>query len=92
MRSHNLSALNYVRKERNAMRICDMKEEDIVIGLRVRGLKTGKLGTIVKSETKGSETYHFILWDGELEPNSGFYWNDCECEVVNPPKKYHEGQ
>lgn len=64
------------------MRICDMDESDIKIGLRVKSLSQLRYGTIVKREDKGSETYWFILWDDKKESYSGFYWNDCECEVV----------
>lgn len=67
------------------MRICDLKDEDIVIGLRIKSLNPDHpelVGTIVKIEHKGSETFNLIQWDGDSEPRSGFYWNDCECEVM----------
>jgi hypothetical protein len=65
------------------MRICDLTEEQIHVGLRIRSLiDYNHLATVVKREDKGSETYWWILWDGEKLPFSGFFWNDCECEVV----------
>ena len=69
-----------------SMRICDLKLEDVKIGLRVRSLADPNLlGTIVETECDGgNEVVHWIQWDGEASPRSGFYWNDCECEVIHP--------
>lgn len=64
------------------MRICDMNESDIRIGLRIESLSQPRYGTIVEREDKGSETYWYVRWDGEIEAYGGFFWNDCECEVV----------
>jgi len=65
------------------MRICDVAEDQIKIGLRVRSLANPeKIGTIVKVDEPPSETYWWIQWDGDAQPYSGFYWNNCECEIV----------
>ena len=64
------------------MKISDLQQDQIKIGLRVKGLKSGKLGTIVLIEDKRGMPYSHILWDGEDVPFSGFFDNDCECEVV----------
>jgi hypothetical protein len=66
-------------KEGN-MKICDLSEEDVKIGLKVKSLKNGQPGVITDTENRGSETIHTITWeDGNT---SGFYWNDCECEII----------
>jgi hypothetical protein len=44
------------------MRICDMSESDIKIGLRIKSLAQPRCRTVVKREDKGSETYWWILW------------------------------
>ncbi len=67
------------------MRICDLNEADIKLGIVVRSLSRSRNGTIVKKEDKGGDTVWWIQWDGEDEPTSGFYWNDCKCAVVHIP-------
>lgn len=63
------------------MKISDLKQEEIVVGLRIRSLKDPlKFGTIVKIDV--DDCYAWIQWDGESELRSGFYWNDCKCEVI----------
>ena len=64
------------------MRINDMDEKDIHVGMRIRSLiDRSHLGTIVKIDHDDDE-YAWIHWDGEEYPYSGFCWNQCECEVV----------
>ena len=66
------------------MRIYDLKEEEIVIGLRIKSLNPlhpNLYGTIVKIDLT-HDNLAWITWNGETEPTSGFYGNDCECEVV----------
>lgn len=64
------------------MRICDLSEDKIVIGMRVRSLKTAnKLGTIVKIDYD-DDRYTWVQWDGESFITSGFYGNECKCEIV----------
>ena len=65
------------------MRICDLKEEEIVIGLRIKSLDPSHpnyYGTIVKID-KGKDNLAWVQWDGKNEPTSGFYENDCQCEI-----------
>jgi hypothetical protein len=65
------------------MRICDVPEDQIKIGMRVRSLTNrDKLGTIVEVDDPPYDTYWWIQWDGDTKAYSGFYWNDCECEIV----------
>ena len=64
------------------MRICDLNPEQVVIGLRLRALNNrNKKGTVV-SINHQDDDYAWIKWDGEEKIASGFYGNDCECEVV----------
>lgn len=70
------------------MRICDLDEKDIHIGLKIKSLKDpNKIGTIVSHEyVRGNDDYWWILWDGEEKPVSGFFWNHCKCEIVEDKK------
>jgi hypothetical protein len=70
------------------MRICDLPEDQIKIGMRVRGLSSGKLGTIIAIDPPPYDTYWWIKWDGEDKSYGGFFWNHCECEVVNNENLY----
>ena len=64
------------------MKINDLSQEQIVVGLRIRSLlHNGRLGTIVKVDHEDDD-YARILWDGDKDATSGFYGTDCECEVV----------
>jgi len=64
------------------MKISDLQPDQIKVGLRVKSLKSNKVGTIVLITDKRGIPYSHILWDGEDRPFSGFFDNDCECEVV----------
>lgn len=63
------------------MRINELTQEQIVVGLRIKSLVSDKLGTIVEVDHKDDD-YAWIRWDGDDKPYSGFYGTDCECEVV----------
>jgi len=63
------------------MKISDLKQEDIVVGLRIKSLISDKLATIVKVDHEDDD-YAWVLWDGEEKPFSGFYGTNCECEVM----------
>jgi hypothetical protein len=64
------------------MRVCDLKQKDIVVGLRIRGLAHPDIiGTIVKVDPKDDD-YAWIQWSNYSYPFSGFYGTSCECEVV----------
>jgi len=63
------------------MRICDLKQEDIVVGLRIKSLISNKLGIVVKVDHEDDD-YAWIKWDDEEKAFSGFYGTNCECEVV----------
>jgi hypothetical protein len=63
------------------MRIKDLREDEIVIGMRVKGLVSGICGTIIMID-ENHDQLAWIQWDGEAQGTSGFYGNDCECEVV----------
>jgi len=65
-------------------RICDYPDDTDFAGFRVRGLASGKVGTVLPQVMSdfGRETYWNVLWDGDERPSSGWHWNDCEIEVV----------
>ncbi len=62
------------------MRVCELPIEQVIVGLRLRGLQTGKLGTIVSID-ENDDRLALIRWDGDDNPTSGFHRNECECEV-----------
>jgi|GEM_PF-7043731 len=67
------------------MRICDLPEDKIVVGMRVKSLVPphDRLGTIIKIDPN-DDNYAWIKWDtDEFPPESGFYGNDCECEIAD---------
>jgi hypothetical protein len=65
------------------MRICDLPEEKIVVGMRVRSMVPPhtKIGTIIKIDYD-DDRYAWIQWEGRDHSTGGFYGNQCECEVV----------
>lgn len=63
------------------MRINELTPEQIVVGLRIKGLASGRPGTIVRID-KDDDNYAYIQWDGEDIIYSGFYGTDCTCEIV----------
>ena len=64
------------------MRINELPIEKVVVGLRIKSLISDKQGTVVKIEPNDDD-YAWVQWDGDdFPPYSGFYGNDCECEVV----------
>lgn len=66
------------------MRICDLSENEIKIGLKIRSLcNPNKIGTISRREDIRNQDYWWITWDGEKEERLGFFWNDCKCELVD---------
>lgn len=68
------------------MRICDLKEEDVRPGMVIKSLISDRRGTIVQLDIE-NDRYAWILWDGEHFSGSGFYGNDCKCEVLEMPKE-----
>lgn len=60
--------------------ISDLSIEVVVVGLRMKGA-TGVHGTVVAiDEFDGG--FRWIRWDNDKQEFSGFYRNECECEVV----------
>lgn len=65
------------------MKISDLPEDQIKAGMRIRSLfHPDNLGTIVKIDEEYGDQYSWILWDGEEQPWSGFWFNYCDCEIV----------
>lgn len=64
------------------MKISDLNEDEIRIGLRLKGLKSGKPGTVVGMANSACDDYWYIRWDGEEEESSGFFYNDCDCDII----------
>jgi hypothetical protein len=68
------------------MRVCDLPESEIKVGLRVRSLAdSNRIGEIISVTEVRGDMYSWILWPGETHPHSGFFWNHCTCEVVESP-------
>jgi hypothetical protein len=65
-------------------RICDLPESAIKVGMRITGLKTGIVGTIVKIDHQDDD-YAWVQWDGETQAYGGFYGNDCIAEIIGEP-------
>jgi len=63
------------------MRVCDLDISDIKVGLKVKGLKTGRIGTIVEID-ENDDYYAWIQWDDGSPVVGGFYGNDCKMEIV----------
>lgn len=64
------------------MKISDLPISKIKVGLQLRSLLNPKrIGTIVKID-KDDDYYCYVKWNDKYTPFSGFFGNDCECEVV----------
>jgi hypothetical protein len=64
------------------MRIHDLSETEIVVGLRLKSpSKPNCFGTVVEID-RSDDNFAWVLWDGEPGPFSGFYRNNCDCGVV----------
>lgn len=65
------------------MKVCDLKQNQIVIGLKIKSLVNDKVGIIVKIDKTeyNGDLYHWISWDG-AEPIGGFWYKDCDNEVI----------
>lgn len=72
------------------MKISDLKEDDIKIGLVVKSLLNGRPGTIVAIDME-RDRQAWIQWEGDPEANSAFYGNDCECEILELPEDVIHG-
>ena len=58
------------------MRVCDISESEIVVGMKIRSLvDPNRVGVIVKVDDCA-----WIQWPNE-QPNR-FYPDDCECQIV----------
>jgi len=64
------------------MRICDLQEDQVVVGLQIRSLVDPmRIGTIVDIDYV-DDASAWIRWEGETDVYSSFYGNNCKCEVV----------
>jgi len=64
------------------MKINELAPGQIKVGMRIRSLvDSSHLGTVVQIDHDDDE-FAWILWDGQDEPYSGFYGEDCECEIA----------
>jgi hypothetical protein len=68
------------------MQVRDLPVEKIQVGMRVKSLVSDRLGTIDRIDVE-DDSYAWILWDGDAQASSGFYGNNCDCEVVSPPEE-----
>lgn len=64
------------------MKISDIPVNKIYIGLKIRSVKDfNKIGTIIDYEK--DRDYFWILWDNHEKSFSGFFGNDCDCEIIS---------
>lgn len=63
------------------MRINELPEDKIVVGLRIKSLISEKLGTVCKIDYH-DDRYVWVHWDGDEKAYGGFYGNDCKCEIL----------
>lgn len=63
------------------MRVRDLPIDKVTVGLRVKGLATGKIGVVVKIDAD-KDDFAWVQWEDMTYPHSGFYGNDSDCEVV----------
>lgn len=64
------------------MRVLDMKQEEIGVGLMVRSLvDPTRIGIVVRVDPSDDD-FVWIRWPGNDMAYSGFYGNDCMCEIV----------
>ena len=64
------------------MKVKDMPEAEIKVGLRIKSLVSDKRGTVISIDPT-HDNLAWIKWDDEDIATTGFYGNDCECEVVD---------
>lgn len=63
-------------------RICDLKQEEIVVGLKLRSMiDSNCIGEIVQID-KENDNFAWIKWPHYNKPYGGFYGTNCKCEVV----------
>lgn len=63
------------------MKIRDLKK--VKLNLRVVSQASDdRVGTIIKKEKIRGLNYYWIHWDGDTNTYSGFFENDCDCEVI----------
>jgi len=77
-------------------RICDYPDNTNFEGFRYRGLKTGKIYTVLPQLQEVGilrDCYWHSVEEETSEPSrGGWYWNDCEVEVVGEGDVYLENQ
>lgn len=61
------------------MQVRDIPVEEARVGLRMRGLRSGREGTVI-SVNEVDDYWSVVLWDDG--DSSGFYWGGCGCEVI----------
>lgn len=67
------------------MKISDLKDEDVRVGMRLWAIDRKVQGTIVKMLYPPLDRYQsaWIIWDGNHEITSTFFENQCDCEIVD---------
>lgn len=70
------------------MRISDLKDEDIKVGMKIRSsANPGVTGVIVRITCPPEDRYQYawVQWsnrpDGDV--SGGFWENQCECEIID---------
>lgn len=66
----------------NIIRVCDIPEDKIKIGMIIRSpINPHKYGIIAEIDYP-EDKYIWVLWDGEEKPCCGYYCRFCKWEVV----------
>ena len=65
------------------MRICDLQQKDVHIGMYIRSLDNyNKIGEII-SINEFDDDWTVVEWRDGTGNTSGFYGTNCQCEVVD---------
>lgn len=63
------------------MKVKDLNQQDIHIGMLIRSLKDETLSIVVCTDYK-DDNYSWTLNSKDNYPRSGFYGTDCECDLI----------
>lgn len=65
------------------MKVSDLKEEEIHVGLKIRSMvDPNRIGTIVERQDRGGDIWWWVQFEGDDKPYTAIFFNHCECEVV----------
>lgn len=65
------------------MKVRDLPIEKITIGLKLRSMMNPqRVGSVIREENVRGISYFWVKWDDDSEARSGFFSNNCDCEVI----------